>query len=86
MKYKNKLVLKNKIRMGNNSSKSKFDSEMEIKELQDKALINFNERVNAYSYPHHGSYTKYIKWCRAEYELECIPESCRYGNNYSGER
>ena len=72
--------------MGTSSSKSKFNSEMEIKELQDRALINFNERVNAYSYPHHGPYITYINWCRAEYELECIPDSCRFGNNYSGER
>jgi hypothetical protein len=50
--------------------------------LEAEALKRFNIRVNSYSYPHHGPYIQYIEWCRAQYELDCIPPSCRQGPNY----
>jgi hypothetical protein len=67
------------------SSSSKESKAMQIRqqqELQEKALYNFNQRIASYSYPHHGPYDIYIQWCRAEYELECLPDSCRYGPAY----
>jgi hypothetical protein len=67
--------------MGSNTS-TNYNSEKKA-QLEAFALRNFNIRVKAYSYPHHGSYYDYIEWCRAEYELECIPESCRRGSAYT---
>jgi hypothetical protein len=66
--------------MGNNSSKKtqSFDQE----KLKEEALKNFNIRIKSYSYAHHGSHYEYIQWCRAQYELECIPEFCRKGRNF----
>ena len=72
--------------MGLTSSKSTSNIERETMELEDRALKNFNARIVAYSYPHHGPYINYINWCTAEYELECIPHICRYGANYPIER
>ena len=66
--------------MGSNSSKQSFNSQQK---LIDEANRKFNIRVKAYSYPHHGPYYAYIEWCRAQYELDCIPEYCRQGNNYN---
>jgi hypothetical protein len=71
--------------MGNNSSKRNQEYLIEQQKLQEQALRNFNARVKSYSYPYHGSYIEYIEWCRAQYELECIPESCRQGPNYKPE-
>ena len=69
--------------MGNLCSSSN-NQEYLIKQqmLEAEALRKFNIRVNSYSYPHHGPYPQYINWCRAKYELECIPPSCRQGSNY----
>jgi hypothetical protein len=64
-------------KMGNNNSSNQIQEN-----LEDIALKNFNIRVNSYSYPHHGPYHQYIEWCRAQYQLECIPPSCRQGSNY----
>jgi hypothetical protein len=50
---------------------------------REAAIRNFNLRVKSYSYSHHGPYYDYIEWCRAQYELECIPEWCRQGGNYN---
>ena len=67
--------------MGGNSSRE-FNSKKED-ELRSKAAINFNKRVREYNFAYHGYYVDYIEWCRAQYELECIPECCRQGSNYT---
>ena len=73
--------------MGNSSSNSSLERDRLVRmELQEKALRNYDARINNYNYAYHGPYINYINWCRAEYELECIPDCCRYGPNYSGER
>jgi hypothetical protein len=66
--------------MGNNSSNESSISEQK---LIDEANRKFNIRVKSYSYPHHGPYHEYIEWCRAQYELDCIPEYLRYGKNFN---
>ena len=66
--------------MGSNSSKQSSNSQQK---LIDEANRKFNIRVKAYSYPHHGPYYAYIEWCRAQYELDCIPEYCIQGSNYN---
>ena len=48
-------------------------------EREAEAMIKFNIRVNTYSYPHHGAYIEYIEWCRAKYEMECLPEDFCHG-------
>ena len=65
--------------MGNSSSNQTMQQNLEV-----IALNNFNIRVNSYSYPHHGPYHQYIEWCRAQYQLECMPQYCRQGANYRG--
>ena len=50
--------------------------------LELNAAINFEKRLREYHYAYHGPYTNYIEWCKAQYELECIPEWCRQGSNY----
>jgi hypothetical protein len=47
-----------------------------------EAAINFHKRIKEYNYAYHGMYYDYVEWCRAQYELECIPEWCRQGSNY----
>jgi hypothetical protein len=71
--------------MGNcNSSSDNNQYSINQRELESIALRNFNQRIEAYSYTHHGNYYIYIEQCKAEYELECIPESCRQGNRFNG--
>lgn len=70
--------------MGNQSSKqAKKENLIKQQKLQEEALRNFNIRVSTYSYPHHGQHNAYIEWCRAQYEVECVPESCRQGSNFN---
>jgi hypothetical protein len=68
--------------MGNNSAKQKQSEIIIQQKLNEQALKNFDLRVKSYSYAYHGPYYQYIEFCRAQYELECIPECCRYGPNY----
>ena len=63
--------------MGNSSSNQSIQNNLEA-----NAINNFNIRVSSYSQPHHGPYRQYIEWCRAQYQLECIPPNCRQGSNY----
>jgi hypothetical protein len=63
--------------MGTNSSRQ--DYLIQEQKLQVEAMRKFNIRVKGYSYPHHGNYIDYIEWCRAQYELDCIPQCCHQG-------
>lgn len=70
--------------MGNTSSyreKERERTRILYAELQEKALRNFDARVRNYHYAYHGPYVEYVEWCRMEYEMECIPEVCRYSAN-----
>jgi hypothetical protein len=51
--------------------------------LRAEAQRLFNQRIDEYSYAHHGSHFEYIQWCCAQYQLDCIPEFCRQGSNYT---
>jgi hypothetical protein len=77
----NKIVIKGG--GATHSTNSKAQQEMwarEVEHAQAKALDNFNKRVRSWSYPHHGPYDPYIKWCREQYQLESIPQSWRQGS------
>ena len=67
----------------NNSKLSEYKSRQLELSLEEIAAINYHKRVKNYNYAYHGYYTHYIEWCRAQYELECIPLWCRQGSNYS---
>ncbi len=83
--------------MGNNSSNANYDFNSRLAQLpsnrvtrtvhpdsiEGKALLNFNQRTQAYNYQMHGPYHDYMEWCQGQYELECIPESCRRGSRYN---
>jgi hypothetical protein len=56
-----------------------------VEECRNEALLKFNKRVSSYSYPHHGPYQDYIHLCRAQYELDCMPECSRQGISYEGD-
>jgi hypothetical protein len=69
--------------MGNSNS-SRTEALIEENRLEAEAMHKFNYRVRTYSYPHHGPYHEYIEWCRAQYELDCLPDYCKHGHAYSG--
>ncbi len=66
--------------MGLTSSRDNF---REQEDLRMKALINYDRRIKSYNFAYHGYFMDYVEWCRGQYELECIPEYCRQGPNYS---
>lgn len=75
-----KMKGKNNIKMGGNSSREKEQSNLEL-----NAARNYHRRMKQYNYAYHGYYSDYVEWCRAQYELECIPECCRQGPGYRPE-
>ena len=56
---------------------------MDEEKIKKEALKKFNIKISSYNYAQHGSHYEYIQWCRAQYELDCIPEYCRQGSNYN---
>ena len=64
-------------KMGGKSSR-----QYQTPSLHEEAARNFHKRIKAYNYAYHGPYHNYIEWCRAQYELECIPIYLRQGPNY----
>jgi len=71
--------------MGSKSSKTNSSSEVNYEDLNRRAMNNLTIRLNMYRYPIHGDYFDYVQWCRAQYELECIPPMCLKGPNYKPE-
>jgi hypothetical protein len=51
--------------------------------LEAEALRKYNIRVKGYNHIYHGYYFEYLEWCKAMYELDCIPENCRQGPNWN---
>ena len=69
--------------MGNNlCCDDTIEESNRMSTLELNATINFQKRLREYHYAYHGPYTNYVEWCKAQYELECIPEWCRQGSNY----
>ena len=68
--------------MGSSTSKTIKHNAKSYEELEILALKNYNQRIKNYCFPRHGPYFDYMEWCLAQYELECIPESCRQGPAY----
>jgi len=55
----------------------------EQRELKLNAYRNYHARIKAYNYAFHGPYYEYLEWCQAQFQLDCIPEMCRKGCNYT---
>ena len=68
--------------MGNSNS-SKIERLIEEQRLVAEAQRKFDFRIRNYNYAYHGSYIDYVHWCRAQFELECLPKSVIYGPNYT---
>jgi hypothetical protein len=66
--------------MGGKSSREYYAEEQAKRTLN--AARNYHRRIKEYNYAYNGPYYNYVEWCRAQYELECIPEYCRQGPNY----
>ncbi len=67
--------------MGNSNS-SRTENLIEEQRLEAEARRKFDFRIKNYSYPYHGSYIDYVNWCRAQYELDCLPDYCKRGHSY----
>jgi len=52
-------------------------------ELQISASRTFQERIKNYNYALHVPYYEYVEWCRAQFELDCIPFYASQGSNYN---
>ena len=72
--------------MGGFQSKKekKIANQTTVSNQQEEALKIFNIRVNSYSYHQHGPYIQYIDWCKAQYQIECMSQSSRQGDAWSG--
>lgn len=67
--------------MGNSNS-SRTDNLIEEQRLALEAQSKFDFRIKNYNYAYHGSYIDYVHWCRAQYELDCLPDYCKQGPNF----
>ena len=63
--------------MGNNSSR-----QIKEEKLKKEAMEKLNMRISSYNYQLHGNHFDYIKWCRAQYQLDCIEKYSNKGSNY----
>jgi hypothetical protein len=52
-------------------------------DLRPEAMAKFDTRIKNYRYEYHGPYYQYVEWCRAQYELDCIPKWLQQGPNYT---
>ena len=69
--------------MGNSNS-SRTEALIEDQRLQAEARRRFDYRIRTYNFAYHGPYYEYIRWCQAQYELDCLPDYCKQGPAYSG--
>lgn len=73
--------------MGCHYSQEKGDVWSNINKVEERLIAeatrNYNLRIINYNHLIHGSFYDYSQWCRNQFELECIPESCRHGTNYT---
>ena len=66
--------------MGNSNSAEREREKQRI--LYNKAVELYTQRLRNYDYAYHGNYTTYLRNIQAQFQLDCIPEYLRYGNNY----
>jgi len=66
--------------MGNSNSIEK--ERQQQRALYNKAVQLYEQRLRNYNYAYHGNYSAYLRSIRAQFQLDCIPEYLRYGDNY----
>ena len=69
--------------MGANNSISRQNEQNVYAELKRRAFEIYKHRVENYNYAYHGPYHKYLRYIQAQYELDCLPNSIKYGRNYN---
>lgn len=75
--------------MGNSSSTSTSTlTTTERENINQNKLImqakkRYKQRLENYSFNLHGDYYAYSTYWESEYELECIPISCRQGTRHN---
>ena len=67
--------------MGNSNSIEKERAKNQM--LHNKALELYKQRLKNYDYAFHGNYTTYLRNIQAQFQLDCLPDYLKYGNNYS---
>jgi hypothetical protein len=66
--------------MGNSNSVEKERAKQQI--LYNKAVELYKQRLKNYDYAFHGNYTTYLRNIQAQFQLDCLPEYLKYGDNY----
>jgi hypothetical protein len=65
----------------------KWEIQIQLKKnvlmLHNKALELYKQRLKNYDYAFHGNYTTYLHNIQAQFQLDCLPDYLKYGNNYS---
>ena len=69
--------------MGANNSISRQNEHKVYAELQRRAFELYKQRVDNYNYAYHGPYAQYLFYIQSQYELDCLPNSVKYGRNYN---
>jgi hypothetical protein len=70
------------MKMGCSESNQSYYCDDEWESAKQRAAKVYNYRIKHYNYSMHGPIDFYMARVEAEYELECIPEQCRYGSRY----
>lgn len=68
--------------MGCMFSPSQEEIRLENERLYQHALQLYLQRVQNYRYYIHGDYQTYLCYLRGQFQLDCLPESVKYGANY----
>jgi hypothetical protein len=66
--------------MGNSNSVERERENQRI--LYNKAVELYTQRLRNYNYAYHGNYSRYLQNIQAQFQLDCIPEYLKYGQNY----
>jgi len=66
--------------MGNSNSVEKERAKQQI--LYNKAVELYKQRLKNYNYAFHGNYATYLRNIQAQFQLDCLPEYLKYGDNY----
>lgn len=55
-------------------------NERESTQLQERALALYQYREKQYNIYIHGSFDQYMRQIAGQYELDCLPDDCKYGS------
>jgi hypothetical protein len=70
--------------MGNCVSDEQMRREQEHIEnvqLHNRAVALYQYREKQYNFYIHGSFDQYMRQIAAQFELDCLPDDCKYGSN-----